>query len=100
LIFVLCWVVFSVLSLSAGGRNSPLFSVAVGRNFLPLWVVTSLPQVLNLVCYLGLIRLARQRLLGEWAGAEVMKFDLRQFTSSAARDAVAVFRKARHWTPL
>ena len=65
----------------------------------PYWVMTSLPQVVVLALYLGLIRLARQRLLGELAGAEVMKFDLRQFISSAARDAVSSFRRARHWTP-
>jgi hypothetical protein len=58
-----------------------------------------LPQVVNLALYLGLIRLARGRLLGELAGAEPMRFDLRQSISSAVRDASAVFRKARHWTP-
>jgi hypothetical protein len=58
-----------------------------------------LPQVVNLALYLGLIRLARGRLLGELAGAEPMRFDLRQSISSAVRDASAAFRKARHWTP-
>jgi hypothetical protein len=53
----------------------------------------------TLVFYLGLIRLARHRLLGELAGAEPMRFDLRQSISSAVRDASAAFRKARHWTP-
>jgi hypothetical protein len=58
-----------------------------------------LPQAITLVLYLGLIRLARQRLAGELAGAEAMRFDLRQFISSAARDTLSGFNKARHWTP-
>ncbi|MGO8929204.1 MAG: hypothetical protein ACLQU3_20250 [Limisphaerales bacterium] len=64
-----------------------------------LGILWSLQQVVTLVLYLGLIRLARQRLVGELAGAEVMEFDLRQFISSAAHDTLATFRKGRHWTP-
>jgi hypothetical protein len=87
LIAILWSILFSVLARSAG------------RSSLRIWIMMSLPQVVTLVLYLGLIRLARQRLLGELAGAEVMKFDLRQSISSAAHDAVSSFRKARHWTP-
>jgi hypothetical protein len=58
-----------------------------------------LPQYVSLVLYLGLIQLARQHLLGDLAGAEPMKFDLRQSILCTARDAVAAFHKARHWTP-
>jgi len=35
-------------------------------------IILWLPQVITLLLYLGLIRLARQRLAGELAGAEVM----------------------------
>jgi ABC-type transport system involved in multi-copper enzyme maturation permease subunit len=87
LIAILLSILFSVLARSAG------------RSSLRIWIMMSLPQVVTLVLYLGLIRLARQRLLGKWAGAEIMKFDLRQFISSAGRDAVSAFRRARHWTP-
>ena len=88
LISILCSILFSVLARSALGRNSP-----------PFWIMMSLPQVATLMFYLGLIRLARRRMLGELAGAEPMRFDLRQSISSAVRDASAAFRKARHWTP-
>jgi hypothetical protein len=85
---IVCTVLYSALAQSTRGRNS-----------LPLWIVLWLPQAVTLVLYLGLIGLARQRLLGELAGAEPMRFDLRQSISSATRDAVSAFRKARHWTP-
>lgn len=85
---IVCTVLCSALAQSTRGRNS-----------LPFLVMQWLPQVVTLVFYLGLIRLARQRLLGELTGAELMKFDLRQTISSAARGAVAAFRKARRWTP-
>lgn len=88
LITILCWFPLAALSHSAFGPRSSLYSIT-------MW----LPQVVNLALYLGLIRLARGRLLGELAGAEPMKLDLRQSTTSAVRDAVAAFRKARHWTP-
>jgi hypothetical protein len=88
LIAVLCSALYNALVNSGVGLRSP-----------PFWIAMSLPEVVTLVLYLGLIRLARRRLLGELAGAEVIKFDLRQFISSAARDALAAFRKARHWTP-
>jgi hypothetical protein len=88
LIAILCSFLFSALVNSRVGPRSP-----------PFWILMSLPQVVTLVFYLGLIRLVRQRLVGELAGAEVMEFDLRQFISSAAHDASGAFRKARHWTP-
>ena len=88
LIVMLCWIMFAMLAKAGLGLRSS-----------PYWVIMSLPQVVVLVLYLGLIRLARQRLLGGLAGAEMMKFDLRRFISSGARDVVSSFRKARHWTP-
>ena len=88
LIVILCSILFAMLAKSGLGVRTP-----------PFWIIMSLPQVVTLLLYLGLIRLARQRLLGELAGAEPLKFDLRQSISSAAHDAVSAFRKARHWTP-
>src|ERR1039458_6018520 len=87
LIVMLCSILFAMLAKSGLGLRSP-----------PYWVVMSLPQAVTLLLYLVLIRLARQRLLGELAGAEPLKFDLRHFVSSAARDSVSAFRRARHWT--
>ena len=88
LIVMLCWILFAMLAKAGLGLRSP-----------PYWILMSLPQAVTLLLYLGLIRLARQRLLGELAGAEPLKFSLRQSISSAVRDAVSSFRKARHWTP-
>jgi hypothetical protein len=88
LIVILCSILFAMLAKSGLGVRTP-----------PFWIIMSLPQAVTLLLYLGLIRLARQRLLGELAGAEAMKFDLRHFISSAARDSVSAFRRARHWTP-
>jgi hypothetical protein len=88
LITVLCWYPLAALSGWAFGRGSSLYSIT-------MW----LPQYVSLVLYLGLIQLARQHLLGDLAGAEPMKFDLRQSILCTARDAVAAFHKARHWTP-
>jgi ABC-type transport system involved in multi-copper enzyme maturation permease subunit len=88
LIVILCSILFAMLAKSGLGLRSP-----------PFWIIMSLPQAVTLALYLGLIRLARQRLRGELAGAEPLKFDLRQSISSAARDSVSAFRKARHWTP-
>jgi hypothetical protein len=85
---IVCSFLFRALVNSRVGPWSP-----------PFWILMSLPQVVTLVLYLGLIRLVRQRLAGELAGAEVMEFDLRQLISSAACDVVAAFRKGRHWTP-
>jgi hypothetical protein len=66
---------------------------------VPSAVVSWLPEVVTLVFYLGLIRLARRRLLCELAGAESTRLNLRQAISSAARDAVAALRTLRYWTP-
>ena len=82
LISILSWILFAMLHSSA-----------------PYWTIMWLPQVVALVLYIGLMRLARQHLLGELAGAELMQFNLRQSILSEARDVVAAFRKARHWTP-
>jgi hypothetical protein len=87
-ITILCWYPLAALSGAVFGWRSSFYSIT-------MW----LPQVVTLALYLGLIRLARRRLLGELAGAEPMKFDLRQSISSVAHDASGAFRKARHWTP-
>ena len=88
LIVILCSILFAMLAKSGLGVRTP-----------PFWIIMSLPQVVTLLLYLVLIRLARQRLRGELAGAEPLKFDLRQSISSAVHDALSSFRKARHWTP-
>ena len=88
LISLLCSILLPMLTRSAGAGRSSSY-----------WIIMWLPQAITLVLYLGLIRLARQRLAGELAGAEAMRFDLRQFISSAARDTLSGFNKARHWTP-
>jgi hypothetical protein len=87
-IIILCSILFAMLAKSGLGLRSS-----------PFWIIMSLPQAVTLLLYLGLIRLARQRLRGELAGAEPLKFDLRQSISSAVHDALSSFRKARHWTP-
>jgi hypothetical protein len=63
------------------------------------WMIWLLPQGVNIVFYLWMIGLSRRRLLGDLAAAKPMQFDLRQTVSSALRDAMSAFRKARHWTP-
>jgi hypothetical protein len=73
-------------------------TVVTGRSWT-YWIILWLPQAMTLVLYLGLIRLARQRLAGGLGGAEVVRFNLQQFLSCAARDALLAIRKARHWTP-
>ena len=65
----------------------------------PYAVASWLAEAVILVFYLGLIRLARQRLLGELAGAESTKLDLRQTFSLAARHTVASLRSSRDWLP-
>lgn len=89
LISILCSISFSIF-----------VRPAVGQSSLPFWMIMLLPQMVILVLYLGLIRLARQRLMGELAGTEVMDFDPRRFITSVAHDTLTAFRKARHWTPL
>ena len=83
--------------------GSILFSKLVrwtaGQSSYPIWLMMWLPQTLILVLYFGLIRLARQHLVGESAGAEVMRSDLLHFISSEARGAVSRFHRIRHWTP-
>ena len=82
---------------------SVLFAGLNGLHFawgsLPFWIMVFVPHVIVLTIYLALIRLARQRLMGELAGAEVVQLDLGRFISSAARNTASAFRKARHWTP-
>jgi len=75
-----------------------LVRLTAGQSSFPIWLMMLLPQAVILVLYFGLIRLARQHLVGESAGAEVMRFDLGQFLSSEVRGAVSRFHKIRHWT--
>jgi hypothetical protein len=66
---------------------------------LAYFVVLLLPQVATLAFNLWLIRLARRRLAAELTAAQPALFALRPALSSKAREAVAVIRAARHWTP-
>ena len=66
---------------------------------VPVAVVSWLPEVVILVFYLGLIRLAQRRLRCELTGAESTSFNLHRSMSLAARDAVTAIRTARRWTP-
>jgi hypothetical protein len=62
-------------------------------------VYSFLPQVLTILFYLWLIRLARRRLPGDVAAPRPMQFAFGQALTSRAREAVLAFRAARHWTP-
>jgi hypothetical protein len=86
---MLSWMLFSVMG---------SFSIS-WRWSLPFLVLRSLPQVMVLVFYAGLIAVARRRLLSGLGDGEPMRFDLRHSFSSAVQDALAAIRKARHWTP-
>jgi len=88
LISILCSILFS-----------KLVRLPAGQSAFPIWLMMLLPQAVTLLLYFGLIRLARQHLVGESAGAEVMRSDLRQFIWSEARGAVSKFHQIRHWTP-
>jgi hypothetical protein len=66
---------------------------------VPIAVVSWLPEVVILMFYLGLIRLAQRRLRYELTGAESTGLNLRESISLATRDAVAALRAVRHWTP-
>jgi len=83
LVSMLTWVILG-LSRSFAGLTSSTY-----------WVIAWLPQLVNLLLYLGLIRFARRRLLSSLASCEPMALDLRQSASAA----IAFLRKARHWTP-
>jgi hypothetical protein len=83
---------FSVLGATFFTPRSTPFAAAY-------WVFSLLPQVLTLVFYLWLIRLARRRLPGDLAAPRPMQIAVRQACSSRVREAVAFFRTARHWTP-
>ncbi len=71
----------------------------VGRTSPPYWIMSWVPQLVDLLFYLALIQLARRRLLGQLAAAEPMTADLRQSLTAFVRDAVTAWRKARRWTP-
>jgi hypothetical protein len=66
-----------------------------GSGAMLLWIMMCLPAFADLVFYLWLIKVARQRLLGELGAAEPIRFDF----LAAAHDALAGLRRARHWTP-
>jgi hypothetical protein len=85
---VLCSLMVNVIARGWGGWGAAAY-----------WITLCLPQLGSLLFYAVLICLARQRLQGELATDEPMRFDLRQSISSAARDALAAIGKARHWTP-
>jgi hypothetical protein len=87
---MLSWMLFSVMG---------SFSIS-WRWSLPFLVLRSLPQVVVLVFYAGLIAVARRRLLSGLADAEPMRFDLRYFFSSTVQDVRVALCRARHWTPL
>ncbi len=87
-ISVLFWILFIPLTMSPFGRRAP-----------PYWIMTNLPQIVNLFLYLGLINWARRRLLGGLAGADLMKVGVGESLLSATRNAASAWRKARHWTP-
>jgi hypothetical protein len=87
---MLSWMLFSVMG---------SFSIS-WKWSLPFLVLRSLPQVVVLVFYAGLIAVARRRLLSGFADAEPMRFGLRYFFSTTMQDARVALSKARHWTPL
>ncbi len=86
----------SMLILSVAGA----YSLGPGQGpGLLLRIAQWAPQVVSLLYYSVLIYAARHRLLGALATGEPMRFELHHSISSLARDALAGFRKARHWTP-
>lgn len=77
-----------------------LFTSRAGSSWaLSYWMMSFLPQLVNLLFFLCVILLLRRRLLGDSALVGSTPFSLRQTVASAARDAVSAFRRARHWTP-
>ncbi len=66
---------------------------------LSYWMMSYLPQCVDLLFFLFVIRLLRGRLLGNATPLVSTPLNLRQAVSSAARDTASAFRKARHWTP-
>ena len=89
LLFILWWVLLG-----------PMVRLVGSLMGLPVWIASWLaPDLLELLFYIGLIQLVRRSLLGSKTLAEPTALDLRQSISSAARDAVAAIRRARHWTP-
>jgi hypothetical protein len=89
LLGILMWALVSALGRVSIGLSAPVLAL--------IW--QSLPQLMSLLFYAGLICLARRRLLGGLVAGEPGRFDLRQTISAAARDARAAIEGARHWTP-
>ena len=86
----------SMLILSVAGA----YSLGPGQGpGLLLRIAQWAPQVVSLLYYSVLIYAARHRLLGALATGEPMRLELHHSISSLARDALAGFRKARHWPP-
>ena len=85
---MLIWAVLGGLVFSSARGGSSQF-----------WWRSLVPEILNLVYYLYLIRLARRHLQGEPRVSEPLRFDLWPSVLSTGRDAVRAWRKARHWTP-
>ncbi|HOX59610.1 MAG TPA: hypothetical protein P5205_21295 [Candidatus Paceibacterota bacterium] len=88
LITVVGWMLIAALNGSFYSGNSLSFTIL-------LWLL----HILNPLLYLGLIRFARRRLLGELATTEMPGFNLLESISATARGAASAWRKARHWTP-
>ncbi len=89
LLGILMWALMPVLGRVSFGLSSPVLAL--------IW--QSLPQLMSLLFYAGLICLARRRLLGGLVAGEPARFDLGQTIFAAARDARAAIERARHWTP-
>jgi hypothetical protein len=66
---------------------------------LSYWMMSYLPQCVDLLFFLFVIYLLRGRLLGNSTLLVSTPLSLRQAFASAARDTASAFRKARHWTP-
>ena len=79
----------SVLWGLARSRGNPVLS----------YIVWWLAQFLNLLFYIFLMRLAKQRLLEHLSGNPPLPISLREFFSHVGRGAAATIRKVRGWTP-
>jgi hypothetical protein len=85
----LTWSVLSRLAVSKfAGPSSPAYLV----------VGSFVPQLLHLVFFLVLIRLARRQLRDELSGAEPLS--LRQIVSNATVRTANVIRQTRNWPPV
>jgi hypothetical protein len=90
--------ILSMILFSSAGAYSLRLGPGQGPGLL-WWMAQWTPQMTNLLYYSVLIYAARHRLLGVLTAGEPMRLELHHSISSLARDALAGFRKARHWTP-